>query len=133
MNDRTLKRRKIKSFYKKFYEKISCEYNLPNNIHLKLIFLDSSQTSTHGSFCVGGYKYSNFEPVIKINFYREIEDIKRTIIHEFCHAINYYHINNNSHPRPTHDKTFWGLCKKFGLRKCDYYKTTQIMKQVWSR
>lgn len=119
------KKSKVTKIFNKEYSRISTKYSLPQ-IYLKLVDLS---TQRHGTFYRNGFNYSNFHPVISININHSLSEIRATIIHELCHAVDYYNFGYSS--KPAHHKRFWKLTKEFGLSEKDYYKKTKAMEGVF--
>lgn len=112
----------VEEIYTKKYEELSKKYPFTKPF-FKAITI---QSSYKGSFNPYGFKYSKCQPVIKINLNRTLYEIEKTIIHEFCHAIDYSITGKTGH-----NPKFWKLCYQFGLNEKDYsYGLTRTMERA---
>jgi len=127
----TTKNKLIREIFNKIYlECINKKYFFKKPF-LQIITLPLDQTNRNGCYCFEGYKYSNFQPVIKINRNRPLDKITLTLKHEFCHMIN--HICYGWDRQPSHNKQLFILCKGFELPLSHYHLHNQIAKQIYSQ
>ena len=67
---------------------------------------------------------------ITINNVPELEQIYKTIIHEFCHFIDKIYFRKDK-KIPSHNKRFWALTKEFGCTYADCHRHTKAMQGVF--